>query len=90
MGNRTALIRVPGYEKSARIEYRAGDGTMNIYLGFTALLAAGLDGVENKIEPMSARTRLGILFFNNHVRAQAPQNAQRMVKLLQQQGLTVA
>jgi uncharacterized protein YecE (DUF72 family) len=46
--------------------------------------------VENKIEPMSARTRRGILFFNNHVRAQAPQNAQRMVKLLQQRGLTVA
>ncbi len=51
VGNRTALIRIPGYEKSARIEYRAGDGTMNIYLGFAALLAAGLDGIENKIEP---------------------------------------
>lgn len=51
VGNRTALIRVPGYEKSARIEYRAGDGCMNIYLGFAALLAAGLDGIENKIEP---------------------------------------
>lgn len=46
--------------------------------------------VENKIEPMSARTRRGVLFFNNHVRAQAPQNAQRMVKLLKQRGLTVA
>ena len=51
VGNRTALIRVPGYEKSARIEYRAGDGTMNIYLGFAVLLASGLDGIENKIEP---------------------------------------
>lgn len=51
VGNRTALIRVPGYEKSARIEYRAGDGSMNIYLGFAALLAAGLDGIKNKIEP---------------------------------------
>jgi glutamine synthetase len=51
IGNRTALIRVPGYEKSARIEYRAGDGAMNIYLGSAILLAAGLEGIKNKIEP---------------------------------------
>jgi glutamine synthetase len=51
VGNRTALIRVPGYEKSARIEYRAGDATMNIYLGTALLLAAGLDGIKKKIEP---------------------------------------
>jgi len=51
IGNRTALIRVPGYEKTARIEYRAGDATMNIYLGTAILLAAGLDGIKNKIEP---------------------------------------
>ena len=51
IGNRTALIRVPGYEKSARIEYRAGDATMNIYLGTAILLAAGLDGIKKKIEP---------------------------------------
>jgi glutamine synthetase len=51
VGNRTALIRVPGYEKSARIEYRAGDAAMNIYLGTAILLAAGLRGIKNKIEP---------------------------------------
>ncbi|NVM17856.1 MAG: glutamine synthetase [Candidatus Lokiarchaeota archaeon] len=51
IGNRTALIRVPGYEKSARIEYRAGDAVMNIYLGTALLLAAGLDGIKKKIEP---------------------------------------
>jgi len=51
IGNRTALIRVPGYEKSARIEYRAGDAAMNIYLGTAILLAAGLDGIKKKIEP---------------------------------------
>ncbi len=51
IGNRTALIRVPGYEKSARLEYRAGDASMNIYLGTAILLAAGLDGIKNKIEP---------------------------------------
>jgi len=51
VGNRTALIRVPGYEKSARIEYRAGDASMNIYLGTAILLEAGLDGIKNKIWP---------------------------------------
>jgi len=51
IGNRTALIRVPGYEKSARIEYRAGDAAMNIYLGTAILLAAGLEGIKKKIEP---------------------------------------
>ncbi len=51
IGNRTALIRVPGYEKTARIEYRAGDSGMNIYLGIAVLLAAGMDGIKHKIEP---------------------------------------
>ena len=51
IGNRTALIRVPGYEKSARIEYRAGDSAMNIYLGTAVLLAAGLEGIKKKYEP---------------------------------------
>jgi len=51
IGNRTALIRVPGYERSARIEYRAGDAGMNIYLGAAILLAAGMEGIKQKIEP---------------------------------------
>ena len=51
IANRTALIRVPGYEKSARIEYRAGDAAMNIYLGTTVLLAAGLEGIRKKYAP---------------------------------------
>ncbi len=57
VGNRTALLRVPGYENSARIEYRAGDAMMNIYLGSTVLLAAGLDGVKKKIEPNQPTTK---------------------------------
>ncbi|TFG03993.1 MAG: glutamine synthetase [Promethearchaeota archaeon] len=51
IANRTALIRVPGYEKSARIEYRAGDAAMNIYLGTAVLLAAGLEGIKKKYDP---------------------------------------
>jgi glutamine synthetase len=57
IGNRTALIRVPGYENSARIEYRAADGMMNIYLGSALLLAAGLDGIKNKMEPNQATNK---------------------------------
>jgi uncharacterized protein YecE (DUF72 family) len=44
--------------------------------------------IENKIEPMSDRARRGIIFFNNHVRAQAPENARRMVALLKEHGVS--
>ncbi len=57
VGNRTALIRVPGYDKKAHIEYRAGDGMMNIYLGMAGLIAAGLDGIEKKIEPIKPTSK---------------------------------
>jgi len=45
--------------------------------------------IEEKVEPMSRQTQRGILFFNNHVRAQAPRNAERMAELLRERGLTV-
>jgi glutamine synthetase len=48
--NRSALIRVPMYkpgkEKSTRIEYRVPDPACNPYLAFSAMLAAGLEGIE--------------------------------------------
>ena len=44
--------------------------------------------IENKIEPMSDRACRGIIFFNNHVRAQAPENARRMVELLKEYGVS--
>jgi glutamine synthetase len=46
--NRTQMIRIPG---AGRIEVRVVDGAANPYLASAALLAAGLDGIENKIEP---------------------------------------
>jgi len=52
--NRSACIRIPTYfstPESRRIEYRVPDPTCNPYLGFAAMLMAGLDGVANKIEP---------------------------------------
>ena len=54
VANRTACIRIPGYQrdpKTMRFEFRPGDGTMNPYLGFAAMLMAGLDGIANKIDP---------------------------------------
>ncbi|MFW9852886.1 MAG: glutamine synthetase family protein [Candidatus Thorarchaeota archaeon] len=57
VANRTALIRVPGYEKKARIEYRATDGATNIYLASALLLAAGLEGVKKKREPILSTTK---------------------------------
>ncbi len=53
--NRSALIRIPRYtpgrEGSTRCELRSGDPTSNPYLAFAVMLASGLDGIENKIEP---------------------------------------
>jgi len=46
--NRTQMIRIPG---PGRIELRTLDGAANPYLSFAALLAAGLDGIANQIDP---------------------------------------
>jgi glutamine synthetase len=52
--NRSAICRIPVYSKSPRakrIEFRAPDPSANPYLTFAALLMAGLDGVQNQIDP---------------------------------------
>jgi len=49
--NRTAGFRVVGHGKSLRIETRVPGADTNAYLAYAALLAAGLDGIRNKIEP---------------------------------------
>ena len=54
-GNRSAAIRIPitgSNPKAKRIEFRAPDGSSNPYLAFAAQLMAGLDGIDNRIEPM--------------------------------------
>ena len=53
IANRTSAIRIPGYAKGKDIdiEYRPPDATMNTYLGMAAIIMAGIDGVENKIDP---------------------------------------
>ena len=52
--NRSAAVRIPTYSenpKAKRLEYRPPDPAANPYLAFAALLLAGLDGIQNKIEP---------------------------------------
>jgi len=46
--------------------------------------------VENRIVPMARQARSGIIVFNNHVRAQAPRNAQDLARLLAEYGLALA
>ncbi len=54
--NRSASIRIPVVPspKARRIEVRFPDPAGNPYLGFTAMLMAGLDGIKNKIHPGDA------------------------------------
>jgi glutamine synthetase len=57
--NRSASIRIPNVasDKARRVEARFPDPLMNPYLGFAALLMAGLDGIENKTHPGEAATK---------------------------------
>ena len=52
--NRSASIRIPMYSaspKAKRAEVRFPDPSCNGYIAFAAMLMAGLDGIENKIDP---------------------------------------
>jgi len=52
--NRSAAVRIPLVSKSPkakRLEFRCPDPSANPYLAFAAMLMAGLDGVQNRIEP---------------------------------------
>ncbi len=57
--NRSASIRIPyvANPKARRVEARFPDPLANPYLAFSALLMAGLDGVENRIHPGEAATK---------------------------------
>jgi len=55
--NRSAACRIPMYStdpKSKRVEFRCPDPACNPYLAFAAMLMAGLDGIQNRIDPGQA------------------------------------
>ena len=52
--NRSAACRIPMYSpspKSKRVEFRPPDPSCNPYMAFAAMLMAGLDGIENRMDP---------------------------------------
>ncbi len=52
--NRSSVVRIPAYAKAPdqkRFELRCPDGTCNPYYAFAAILMAGLDGIQKKIDP---------------------------------------
>jgi glutamine synthetase len=52
--NRSACIRIPMYSespKAKRIEFRCPDAAANPYLAFSAMLMAGIDGIQQGIDP---------------------------------------
>ena len=52
--NRSAAVRIPMYSpspKAKRIEFRSPDPSCNPYLAFAAMVMAGMDGIDNKIDP---------------------------------------
>ncbi|GAB3790748.1 glutamine synthetase family protein [Virgibacillus kimchii] len=51
IGNRSALLRVTEKRRGSRFEFRGADGTCNPHLLATALIAAGIDGLKNNINP---------------------------------------
>ena len=57
--NRSAAIRIPhvSSDNARRIEVRFPDPMANPYLAFSAMMMAGLDGIQNKIHPGDGETR---------------------------------
>ncbi|MDD2922810.1 MAG: type I glutamate--ammonia ligase [Anaerolineales bacterium] len=66
--NRSALIRIPRYtegrDKSMRAELRFPDPSCNPYLAFTAMLAAAVDGIDNKKTPPAALNNVNLYELN--------------------------
>nr|YP_009530506.1 glutamine synthetase, glutamate--ammonia ligase [Paulinella micropora]AXY63195.1 glutamine synthetase, glutamate--ammonia ligase [Paulinella micropora] len=56
-GNRSAAVRIPltgPNPKAKRLEFRSGDALANPYIGFSAMMMAGLDGIKKQIDPGSS------------------------------------
>ncbi|MGC9124922.1 MAG: type I glutamate--ammonia ligase [Caldisericaceae bacterium] len=58
LSNRKAAIRIPAYAtlpNEKRMEFRPPDATGNIYLSMSAMLLAGIDGIENAVDPVALK-----------------------------------
>jgi glutamine synthetase len=64
--NRTQMLRIPA---AGRIEDRTVDGSCNPYLGAAVTLAAGLDGIERKLDPGDPTTELNLHELTEDARA---------------------
>ena len=66
--NRSALIRIPRYvegnSKSVRAELRCPDPACNPYVAFSAMLAAGLDGIDNELAPSKSLNNINVYDLN--------------------------
>jgi glutamine synthetase len=72
--NRSACVRIPVYNanpKAKRIEFRAPDPSANPYLAFSAMMMAGLDGIEKGIDP-GKPADYDLYAGNGHVTATTP------------------
>ncbi|MGN6030049.1 MAG: glutamine synthetase family protein [Thermomicrobiales bacterium] len=50
-GNRSGVIRIPGYGKRRHLEYRASDNAAQPEMLLTGLIAAGMDGIRRNLDP---------------------------------------
>jgi len=70
--NRSALIRIPRYtpgmDKATRCELRCPDPSCNPYLAFTSMLAAALDGIDNKLMPPKPLNNINVYHLNKQER----------------------
>jgi glutamine synthetase len=71
--NRSALIRIPRYtegrDKAVRAELRFPDPSSNPYLAFTVMLAAALDGIENKMDAPKPLNNINLYHLEKEDRA---------------------
>jgi glutamine synthetase len=71
--NRSALVRIPRYtegrNKSMRAELRFPDPSSNPYLAFAGMLAAALDGIDNKMTPPAPLNNVNLYHLNAEERA---------------------
>lgn len=82
--NRSSMVRIPG----GRLELRLPDGSCNPYLATAAVIAAGLDGIENKLDPGKPHNINLYELTPKELRAEGievlPQNLHEALKALEQ------